>query len=54
VTSLNGADIAHSPIGTLWNILPAGAASSRLDAGGLDHFGPFLDFLSNERSKIAR
>ena len=42
----------HSRNGTLWNVraLPA---SLRLDAGELDHLGPFLGFLSDQPAEVS-
>src|SRR5262249_21913542 len=42
----------HSRNETLWNISPGSSGSLRLDAGGLDHLAPLVDFVGDQRSKV--
>src|SRR5262245_4883782 len=48
-----GQGAEDSPNGTLWNVR-AFSASVRLDAGELDHLGPFLGFVGDKLAELGR
>ena len=37
---------------TLWNVEPSSCGSVHLDAGELNHLGPFLGFVGDERAEV--
>src|SRR5262249_27515965 len=45
---------SSSPPFTEWDVMEYVACSFRLDAGGLDHLGPFLGFVDDELTEVGR